>query len=52
MLCVMDHACGLARVATVKLSVWVARIKNLLKHTVVKFYIIENLMSQILCDDK
>ena len=41
MLCVMDHACGLARVATVKYyHVWVARSKKLLKHTVVSVYII------------
>ena len=44
-LCVMDHACGLARVATVNYHVWVARSKKLLKHTVVSVYIIKNLMS-------
>ena len=27
MLCVMDHACGLTRVATVNYHVWVARSK-------------------------
>ena len=41
-LCVMDHACGLARVATVNYHVWLARSKKLLKHTVVS---VKNLMS-------